>query len=107
MAVCRTRQVAGAQPNSFIYYDSDGNISTVTGFYRNASSTKTDGFDVELRHKMNLGEAGNLSAQFNYTTSGQVRAHRSGRQHAEYAGTHGPIVLSAGGGTPKDRRPSR
>ena len=96
-------QVAGAQPNSFIYYDVDGNISTVTGFYRNASKTKTDGVDVELRHKMNLGEVGKLTAQVNWTHTNKFQRTDPDGNTLEYAGTHGPLSLSAGGGTPKDK----
>jgi len=96
-------QVAGAQPNSFIYYDVDGNISTVTGFYRNASKTKTDGVDIELRHKMNLGEVGKLTAQLNWTHTNKFNRTDADGNTLEYAGTHGPLSLSAGGGTPKDK----
>jgi len=96
-------QVAGAQPNSFIYYDVDGNISTVTGFYRNAAKTKTDGVDIELRHKMNLGEIGKLTAQLNWTHTNKFNRTDADGNTLEYAGTHGPLSLSAGGGTPKDK----
>jgi len=96
-------QVAGAQPNSFIYYDVDGNISTVTGFYRNAAQTKTDGVDIELRHKMNLGEIGKLTAQLNWTHTNKFNRTDADGNTLEYAGTHGPLSLSAGGGTPKDK----
>ncbi|MBC7603256.1 MAG: TonB-dependent receptor, partial [Ramlibacter sp.] len=94
----------GAQPGSFIYYDVDGNIATVTGFYRNASSTNTNGFDVELRHKMNLGGGwGKLSAQVNWTHVNRFSRTDADGNTFEYAGTHGPIALSSGSGTPKDR----
>ena len=96
-------QVAGAQPNSFIYYDADGAIATVTGFYRNAAATKTDGVDVELRHKMNLGTAGKLTAQLNWSHTNKFQRTDADGNTFEYAGTHGPLSLSAGGGTPKDK----
>jgi iron complex outermembrane recepter protein len=96
-------QLPGAQPGSFIYYDSTGQLATVTGFYRNASSTKTDGVDVELRHRMSLGGAGRLSAQFNWTHVNKLQRTDPEGLTLEYAGTHGPIVQSSGSGTPKDR----
>jgi len=96
-------QIAGAQPNSFIYYNEDGKISTVTGFYRNASKTKTDGVDIELRHKMNLGNVGKLTAQLNWTHTIKYSRTDPDGNTLEYAGTHGPLALSAGGGTPKDK----
>src|SRR3569832_734347 len=37
----------GAQPGSFIYYDSAGQLATVPGFYKNTSTTKTDGWDLQ------------------------------------------------------------
>ena len=96
-------QVPGAQPGSFIYYNSDGQIGTVTGFYRNAASTKTDGVDVELRHRMSLGEWGKLTAQLNWTHTNKFQRTDPDGNTLEYAGTHGPLSLSAGGGTPKDK----
>jgi len=96
-------KLAGAQPNSFIYYDSTGQLSTVTGFYMNAASTKTDGFDLELRHRMNLAAIGKLTAQLNWTHVRSLKRTDAFGNTLEYAGTHGPIVQSSGSGNPKDR----
>lgn len=96
-------KAAGAVPGSFIYYDADGNVSTVTGFYQNAAKTKTDGIDLELRHRMNLGEAGKLTAQLNWTHVNKYERTDPFGNTFSYEGTHGPIVQSSGGGTPKDR----
>ena len=99
----RNAVAGGAQPNTFLYYDSDGNLQTVAGPYTNANRTTTEGVDVELRHKMRLGEAGNLSANLNWTHVKKFERTLATGETFEYAGTHGPIVLSSGGGTPKDR----
>lgn len=96
-------RVSGAQPNTFIYYDANGQIGTVTGFYRNAAKTKTEGVDVELRHRLSLGEAGKLSTQLNWTHVRSFERTDPDGNTFEYAGTHGPLVQSAGGGSPKDR----
>lgn len=96
-------RIPGAQPNTFIYYDSTGALSTVTGFYRNAAKTKTDGVDLELRHKMSLGEAGKVTAQLNWTHVNKFQRTDPDGNTFDYVGTQGPIVLSAGAGTPKDR----
>jgi iron complex outermembrane recepter protein len=96
-------KIPGAAPNSFIYYNDQGQLSTVSGQYQNATSTKTNGADLELRHKMSLGEAGKLSAQMNWTHVNKFQRTDVNGNTFEYAGTHGPIVLSAGAGTPKDR----
>jgi iron complex outermembrane receptor protein len=96
-------KIPGSQPDTFIYYDSTGALSTVTGFYRNAAKTKTDGVDLELRHKMSLGEAGRLTTQLNWTHVRKFQRTDPDGNTFDYAGTSGPIVLSAGAGTPKDR----
>jgi iron complex outermembrane receptor protein len=96
-------RIAGALPNSFIYYDSEGGLSAVSGQYENATSTVTDGVDVELRQRMRLGEASNLSMQVNWTHINKFRRTDVFGNTFDYAGTHGPIVLSSGAGTPKDR----
>ena len=99
----RSLQRPGSQSNTFLYYDNEGNLSTVTGFYRNAAATKTDGIDVEIRHKMRLGEAGKLAAQLNWTHVNKFSRTDSDGNTLDYAGTHGPLSLSAGAGTPKDK----
>ena len=96
-------KLPGQQPGSFIYYDSTGQLTTVTGFYQNAASTKTDGIDLELRHRMNLGNAGRFTAQLNWTHVNKLERTDPFGQTFEYTGTHGPIVQSSGSGTPKDR----
>jgi iron complex outermembrane recepter protein len=95
-------KLPGAQPNSFIYYDSTGQLATVTGFYMNAASSTTQGVDFELRHKMNLA-GGRVTAQLNWThVNKQQRTDAFGNTF-DYAGTSGPIVQSSGSGTPKDK----
>jgi iron complex outermembrane recepter protein len=97
------QQFPGAQPGSFIVYGPAGNITTVGGPYQNANSTKTSGFDLELRHRLNLGAAGKLTTQLFYSHTSKYQRTLPDGTTFEYAGTHGPIVLSAGGGTPKDK----
>ena len=96
-------RISGAVPGSFIYYDVDGAIGTVTGFFENASKTKTDGIDLELRHRMSLGEAGRLTGQLNWSHTNKLKRTGVDGVEVDYAGTHGPLVQSAGGGSPKDR----
>ena len=96
-------KIPGSGTNTFIYYDSTGALSTVTGFYRNAAKTKTDGVDLEIRNKLSLGEAGRLTTQLNWTHVNKFQRTDPDGNTFDYAGTQGPIVLSAGAGTPKDR----
>lgn len=98
----RNQRLAGIAPNTFLYYDSQGNL-TITGFFQNAAKTKTDGLDLELRHRMSLGDAGRLSGQLNWTHVNKFQRTDVNGVTLEYAGTHGPLVQSAGGGSPKDR----
>jgi iron complex outermembrane recepter protein len=97
------QRIAGRQPNSFIYYDVDGDISAVSGLYGNAAKTNTDGVDVELRHRLNLGAVGKLTGQLFWTHVNSLKRTLGDGTSFEYAGTHGPIVLSSGAGTPKDK----
>jgi iron complex outermembrane receptor protein len=96
-------RINGAQPGTFIYYDADGVIGAVTGFYQNASKTKTDGVDLEFRYKMNLGEAGKLTGQLFWTHVNKFERTDAQGNTVDYAGTHGPLVQSSGTGSPKDR----
>jgi len=79
------QRFAGPQPNTFLYYDSQGNL-TVTGFFENATSTKTDGVDVELRHRMSLGEAGRLTAQLDWSHTLKIERTGVDGVTVDYAG---------------------
>jgi iron complex outermembrane recepter protein len=96
-------RIPGAEPGTFIYYDAEGNLGTVTGFYRNAAKTSTDGVDIELRQRVDMGAAGKLAGQLNWTHVSTFRRTDVQGNTFDYAGTHGPLVQSAGGGSPKDR----
>jgi iron complex outermembrane receptor protein len=95
--------VPGSQPNTFLYYDIDGTLQTVAGFYRNAAKTKTDGVDLEVRYRTSLGDAGRLFGQLNWTHVNKFERTDADGNTFRYEGTHGPLVQSAGGGSPKDR----
>jgi iron complex outermembrane receptor protein len=86
-----------------MYYDADGTLQTVTGFYRNAAKTKTDGVDLEVRYRTNLGDGAKLFGQLNWTHVNKFERTDPDGNTFRYEGTHGPLVQSAGGGSPKDR----
>jgi iron complex outermembrane recepter protein len=96
-------RIAGAQPNSFVFYDNDGNLSGVLGPYANAAQTKTTGLDINLRHKMKLGDIGTISAEANWTHVMSYKRTLKDGSAFEYAGTQGPYSLSSAAGTPKDK----
>jgi iron complex outermembrane recepter protein len=95
--------IAGLTPNSRIYYDEQGQISAVSGPYANANRTTTSGLDIDLRQKISLKEIGVLSASVSWTHVIGFKRILADGSAFEYAGTHGPYVLSSAGGTPRDR----
>jgi iron complex outermembrane receptor protein len=96
-------RINGALPNTFIYYNSDGDIGTVTGFYRNASKTTTDGIDFSAQSRTSLGNYGRLSGSLYWTHVNSFERTDEFGNSFEYAGSHGPLVQSSGTGAPKDR----
>lgn len=95
-------QRPGLLPNSVLYYDELGDLATISAPYVNANETVTDGLDFDLRQRFELGGAGSLTAALVWTHVLKFERDAGGRT-LEYAGTHGPYVLSAAGGTPADR----
>jgi iron complex outermembrane recepter protein len=96
-------QIPGRVPNSFLYYDEDGDLATISAPFVNANKTKTDGIDIDLRQRFELGTAGTLTATLLWTHVFSFEREVPGGDAFEYVGTHGPYVLSAAGGTPADR----
>ncbi len=94
--------VDGQLPNSRIVYDENGDITAVFAPYINGGLTVTRGVDVEVTQKLNLGSAGKLSASANYTRVLKFARTIDGVTY-DYAGTHGPYVLSSAAGTPMER----
>jgi iron complex outermembrane recepter protein len=70
--------------------------------YVNATSTETQGLDVDLIGKRSLGAAGELNIEFNYTRVLLYDLDAYGLTY-ELAGTHGPSQISGDTGTPRDR----
>ena len=70
--------------------------------YVNATSTETEGLDVDLIGRRSLGVAGELRIQFNYTRVLLYDLDAYGLTY-ELAGTHGPSQISGDTGTPRDR----
>lgn len=96
-------RIPGQIPNSFLFYDEDGDLATISAPFVNANTTNTDGFDVDLRQRFDMGGAGTLTAALVWTHVLSFERQVPGGDAFEYAGTHGPYVLSVAGGTPADR----
>lgn len=96
-------RIPGLIPNSYLFYDEFGDLATISAPFVNANKTNTDGFDLDVRQRFELGGAGTLTAALVWTHVLSFERQVPGGQAFEYAGTHGPYVLSAAGGTPADR----
>ncbi|MDH3461916.1 MAG: TonB-dependent receptor, partial [Burkholderiaceae bacterium] len=77
----------------------------IAGFnlpFVNANSTLTSGFDLDLRHRLTIKDAGQLTGRLLYTRILDYRQDIDGVRY-EFAGTHGPTSLSGNVGTPAHR----
>jgi iron complex outermembrane receptor protein len=70
--------------------------------YVNAGITTTSGIDVDLRTRWDLGDAGRLTGEINYS---HIIEYDYGYQGTTYhlAGTHGPTSISGDTGNPANR----
>jgi iron complex outermembrane recepter protein len=95
--------IPGLLPNSQLFYDEFGDLGTISAPFVNATKTKTDGLDFDVRQRFDLGNGGSLTAGVIWTHIFSFERLVPGGDAFEYAGTHGPYVLSSAGGTPSDR----
>ncbi|MDR6842855.1 TonB-dependent receptor [Pseudoxanthomonas sacheonensis] len=80
-----------------------GTILAVLVGYENASSTTVEGFDFDARQRFDLGNAGKLSLDLQWTRINSFeREDVDGTRH-EFAGTHGNCDVTNCIGTPKNR----
>jgi iron complex outermembrane receptor protein len=70
--------------------------------YVNAGITTTSGIDVDLRSRFDVGIAGRLTAEVNYTHMIQYEYGYAGTTY-NLVGTHGPSSISGDTGNPRDR----
>ena len=83
---------------------SDANDTILYGTYPfiNLGQTRTNGFDVDLRMRLDGGEMGRFTPQLQWSRMLHYTINREGTVY-ELAGTHGPSFVSTNTGTPKDR----
>ncbi len=96
-------RIPGAQPNSFLYYDDQGQLATISGPYANLAETSTDGVDFDLRQRVELSDFGTLEFRLLWTYLLSFERTLADGTSYEYTGTQGPYALSAAGGTPRNR----
>jgi iron complex outermembrane receptor protein len=70
--------------------------------YVNAGSTKTSGYDMDLKSQFDVGEFGRLKAELNYTYIAQYELIANDTIF-DLAGTHGPQSISGDTGNPRSR----
>ena len=100
-----------AFPNAQILRDNDdlpgipnsGTVQSVSSPYLNSNRTVTNGIDVDLRQRFDLGAAGRLSANLTWSYTHSFKLELANGQTFEYANTHGPTALSGNAGMPQHR----
>jgi iron complex outermembrane receptor protein len=80
-----------------------GTLLAVSAPYVNGPSTKTNGVDLDLRQRFNLGSAGKLTATLTWSHTNSFKRTLPDGSVREYAGTYGPTSLSSSSGMPKDK----
>jgi iron complex outermembrane recepter protein len=95
--------IPGAQPGTQVFCDQDSEIAGAFGLYQNANKTETSGIDFDVRQRFDLGNIGRFTAGVTWTHIRKFDRTLQDGTRFEYAGTHGPFVLSAAGGTPQNR----
>ncbi|HKE96477.1 MAG TPA: TonB-dependent receptor [Povalibacter sp.] len=95
--------IPGAQPNSFLFYDDEGQLATISGPFSNLAKTSTDGLDVDFRQGFDIGDSGHLDIDLLWTHLFSYKKTTADGTVFEYNGTQGPYALSSAGGTPEDR----
>jgi iron complex outermembrane receptor protein len=78
-------------------------IVTITGPYSNGASEYTDGVDIDLTAKVNLGPFGKLISDLSATRILSFVYEGIGQPRLQYVDTQSPYNLSSGAGTPQDR----
>jgi iron complex outermembrane recepter protein len=71
--------------------------------YVNATQTQVNGVDLDLESRIDIGRAGRLSAELNYSHMLHYDLTAPTGVTTDLAGTHGPSGVSGDTGNPKDR----
>jgi iron complex outermembrane receptor protein len=97
--------LAGASgwPHAHVVIDGSGNVLEVTSPFENNSRSRLRGVDFDAGHHMQVGGLGTFGAWLNWTYLASYRKTFDGGVAYEYAGTHGPMVVSGNTGTPKHK----
>lgn len=96
-------RIPGTQPNSFLYYDTEGQLATISGPFSNLAETSTDGIDIDIRQEFDVTDRDRIEIALNWTNVFSFSKTTPDGTEFEYAGTQGPYALSSAGGTPRNR----
>jgi iron complex outermembrane receptor protein len=97
--------LAGASgwPDAHVVIDDSGNVLEVSSPFENNSRSRLRGIDLDSSLQIPLSPSGTLALKLNWSHLASYRKTFEGGVTYEYAGTHGPMVVSGNTGTPKNR----
>jgi iron complex outermembrane recepter protein len=78
-------------------------IVTIQAPYSNGASEYTDGVDLDLRGRLDLGGAGKFDSDLSVTKILSFVYEQAGQPNLQYVGYQSPYNLSSGAGTPQWR----
>jgi len=97
--------LAGASgwPRAQVVRDASGNVLEVSSPFENNSRSRLRGIDFAVNQRLMLGGAGTLAAGLTWSHLASYKKAFAGGVTYEYAGTHGPMVVSGNTGTPRNK----
>ena len=97
--------LAGASgwPRAQVIRDAAGDVLEVSSPFENNSRSRLHGIDFDVKQGVPLGRAGKLVARLDWSYLASFKKTFAGGVTYEYAGTHGPMVVSGNTGTPRNR----
>ncbi len=87
-------------PNAKLIFDAQGNVQEVSTPFENNSKSRLNGIDFDVSHRISMGAYGTLGAKLRTTYLHSFKKAFVGGTTVQYAGTHGPMVVSGNTGTP-------
>jgi iron complex outermembrane receptor protein len=110
----RSNEINGADPYAIladsaafqgasVMRDAQGNVLEVSAPFQNNSRSRLQGIDIDVNHRRQMGRFGTVNAKLAWTYLDYYKKRFAGGPTVDYAGTHGPMVVSGNTGTPKNR----
>ena len=80
-----------------------GTLQALSAPYVNGPNTKTNGIDIDLQQRLNLGDAGKIVGNLTWTHVNLFKRTLADGSVREYQGTYGPTSVSSSSGMPQDK----